>query len=63
MTNFGLIPLEHCKTLLEMDDIDKELTELPIFFASAEIESYNNETYVAAYSNSTKISRKFSCIV
>ena len=26
-------------------------------------ERYNNETYVAAYSNSTKISRKLSCIV
>ena len=38
MTNFGLITWEDCKNHLEMDDRDKELTELLIFSASAEIE-------------------------
>ena len=42
MTNFGLITWDYCKTHLEMDDRDKELTELLIFSASAEIEIYTD---------------------
>jgi hypothetical protein len=42
MTTFGLITWNHCKTILEMDDRDKELTELLIFSASAEIEIYTD---------------------
>ena len=42
MTNFGLITWEYCKAHLELDDRDKELTELLIFSASAEIEIYTD---------------------
>ena len=42
MTNFGLITWDYCKNHLEMDDRDKELTELLIFSASAEIEIYTD---------------------
>ena len=42
MTTFGLIPWDYCKTILEMDHRDKELTELLIFSASAEIEIYTD---------------------
>ena len=42
MTNFGLITWDYCKSHLEMDDRDKELTELLIFSASAEIEIYTD---------------------
>ena len=42
MTNFGLIPWDCCKNHLELDDRDKELTELLIFSASAEIEIYTD---------------------
>ena len=42
MTNFGLITWDTCKSNLEMDDRDKELTELLIFSASAEIEIYTD---------------------
>ena len=42
MTNFGLIPFDYCKAHLEMDTRDKEITELLIFSASAEIEIYTD---------------------
>jgi hypothetical protein len=42
MATFGLIPWDYCKTNLEMDDRDKELTELLIFSTSAEIEIYTD---------------------
>jgi len=46
MTNFGLITWDYCKTNQEMDankkSREKELTELLIFSASAEIEIYTD---------------------
>ena len=42
MKNFGLIHFDYCKTHLEMDDRDKELTELLIFSVSAEVEIYTD---------------------
>ncbi len=46
MTNFGLITWDYCKNHLEMDTRDKELTELLIFSASAEIEIYTETKLV-----------------
>ena len=42
MVKFGLITWDYCKAHLEMDTRDKELTELLIFSASAEIEIYTD---------------------